>query len=171
MKRLFVLILAAFILVFGISGCSGPDLKGKKVGIIDTKYGKIYIELFSNEAPETVKNFEKLADSDFYDDLSFHRYEPGFVIQGGDPTGTGNGGPGYTIKEELNSHKHLRGAVGMATQGTNTDTGGSQFYITLAEVSELDGRYTVFGQVIDGMDAVEKLRAGDLMKKVTVKDK
>ena len=145
-------------------------LKGKKVGIIETKYGKIYIELFTDGAPNTVENFKKLAEQGFYDGLTFHRYEPGFVIQGGDPEGTGAGGPGYTIKAEINSHKHLKGAVGMARRSDDLDSAGSQFYITLQETPALDGGYTVFGQVVGGMDVVMKLRAGDGMEKVTVKD-
>lgn len=142
----------------------------RKVGIIETKYGKIYFELFPDEAPETVANFVYLADSGYYDNLVFHRYEPGFVIQGGDPTGTGGGGPGWTIIDEYNSHKHLKGAVGMATKAPYTNSGGSQFYITLEAQPGLDGNYTVFGQVIKGMDAAEKLRQGDEMLKVTVED-
>ncbi len=172
MKRLIIVLTAAILVLF-LAGCGGVDesqFKGKKMGIIETKYGKIYLELFSGEAPETVKNFEKLANSGFYNGLTFHRVVPGFVVQGGDPEGNGYGGPGYTIKEELNSHKHLKGAVGMATQGTNTNTGGSQFYVTLAELPQLDGGYTVFGQVLAGMEAVEKIQVGDKMDKVTVKD-
>jgi len=173
MKKLAIFLLAV-ILLLSAAGCeNGIDeskLKGKKVGIIETQYGKIYIELFTKDAPETVKNFEQLANSGFYNGLTFHRVEPGFVVQGGDPTGTGGGGPGYNIKEELNPRKHYKGAVGMATQGTNTNTGGSQFYITLNDVHDLDGRYTVFGQVLYGMDAVEKIQIGDKMDKVTVKD-
>ncbi len=145
-------------------------LKGKRVGIIETKYGKIYIELFKDEAPNTVENFKKLAEKGFYDSLTFHRYEPGFVIQGGDPEGNGMGGPGYTIKAEINSHKHLKGAVAMARRQGDLDSAGSQFYITLEEIPFLDGDYTVFGQVVGGMDAVIQLRAGDKMDKVTVKD-
>ncbi len=172
MKKLLILLVTITLMIF-VAGCGGVDesqFKGKKIGVIETKYGKIYLELYSREAPETVKNFEKLASSGFYNGLTFHRVEPGFIVQGGDPNGNGSGGPGYTIKEELNSHKHLKGAVGMATQGTNTNTGGSQFYITLGELTQLDGRYTVFGQVLAGMDAVEKIQVGDKMDKLTVKD-
>nr|WP_231682860.1 peptidylprolyl isomerase [Phosphitispora fastidiosa] len=145
-------------------------MEGKRVGIIETKYGKIYIELFKDEAPNTVENFKKLAEKGFYDSLTFHRYEPDFVIQGGDPEGNGRGGPGYTIKAEINSHKHLKGAVAMARKEGDLDSAGSQFYITLEETPFLDGQYTVFGQVVGGMDAVIQLRAGDKMDKVTVKD-
>lgn len=145
-------------------------LKGKKVAIIETKYGKIYVELFPKEAPGTVANFEKLAKSGYYNGKTFHRVEPGFVVQGGAPNPDGSGSLGYGIKEELNWHKHLKGAMGMATQGTNTNTGDAQFYICLADLPELDGRYTIFGQTIYGMDAVEKIKVGDKMEKVTVKD-
>jgi len=186
MKKLFALFLTVLTVVI-LGGCGGGNaekpeenkaaapfdeaqLKGKKAGIIETKYGKIYIELFPEDAPKTVENFEKLANSGFYDGLTFHRVEPGFVVQGGDPDGNGTGGPGYTIDEELNSRKHLKGAVGMATQGTNTNTGGSQFYITLEETPFLDGGYTVFGQVVSGMEAVGQIRIGDTMDKVIVKD-
>ncbi|WP_418791939.1 peptidylprolyl isomerase [Phosphitispora sp. TUW77] len=191
-KRIGVFIIIIMVMFLAAAGCAGNRekssvtsqgsqieqqaafdesvLKGKKVGIIETKYGKIYIELFQDEAPGTVENFKKLAEQGFYNGLTFHRYEPGFVIQGGDPEGTGAGGPGYTIKAEINSHKHLKGAVAMARRANDLDSAGSQFYITLEEKPFLDGQYTVFGQVVGGMDAVMKLRAGDIMDKVTVKD-
>ncbi|MHB9095720.1 MAG: peptidylprolyl isomerase, partial [Eubacteriales bacterium] len=146
------------------------QLKGKKAAMIETKYGKIYIELFPKEAPETVKNFEKLAKSGYYNGKTFHRVEPGFVVQGGAPNPNGSGSLGYGIPEELNWHKHLKGALGMATQGTNTNTGDAQFYIALADLPQLDGGYTVFGQTLSGMDAVEQIQIGDIMTKVTVKD-
>lgn len=145
--------------------------KVKKVAVIETKKGKIVFELFFADAPNTAANFEKLANKGFYNGLTFHRVEPGFVIQGGDPDGNGSGGPGYTIPEELNARKHEKGAVGMATQGTNSNTGGSQFYITLAAQPALDGGYTVFGQVIEGMDVVQKIEIGDVMTKVTIAER
>ena len=107
-----------------------------------------------------------LARQGFYDGLVFHRVEPGFVVQGGCPRGDGNGGPGYALRCEITRRSYARGSVGMALSGK--DTGGSQFFITLAPQPHLDGGYTLFGQVAAGMDAVDKLRPGDLIGHVTV---
>lgn len=134
--------------------------------IIEMAVGKIVVELYEKDAPGTVANFVKLAKQGFYDGLSFHRVEPGFVVQGGDPKGDGTGGPGYAIKDEVNTRKHLTGAVAMAKTAA-PNSAGSQFYITLAPQPGLDGRYTVFGQVVEGMDVVMKIKRGDIMKKVT----
>ncbi|WP_416334013.1 peptidylprolyl isomerase, partial [Anaerospora hongkongensis] len=134
----------------------------------ETDNGKIVIELFDKEAPKTVANFEKLIGEQFYDGLSFHRVIKGFVAQGGCPNGTGTGGPGYTIPCETkgNPHKHERGSLSMAHRGPNT--GGSQFFIVYEPQPHLDGVHTVFGKVIEGMDAVDKIKQGDKMNKVTV---
>ena len=133
---------------------------------IETTKGTVTVELFS-DVPISSKNFLDLASSGFYDGLTFHRYVPDFVIQGGDPTGTGGGGSGKTIPLEITAHKHLKGALGMArTQDPNSAT--SQFYICLADVPNLDSQYTVFGQVVEGMENVMELRQGDKMTKVTV---
>jgi peptidyl-prolyl cis-trans isomerase B (cyclophilin B) len=149
----------------------------------ETDRGEIVAELFDEEVPGTVANFAGLAAGTqewtdpktgqkvkrpFYDGLNFHRYEPGFVIQGGCPMGNGRGGPGYTIKCETqkNTHKHGPGALSMAHAGK--DTGGSQFFICLGTPRHLDGRHTVFGQVTSGMEVVQAIRAGDRMKKVWV---
>lgn len=131
---------------------------------------EIIIQFYPNEAPNTVANFEKLANSGFYNGVTFHRVIPGFVAQGGDPTGTGAGGPGYTIKCETegNPHKHVTGALSMAHAGK--DTGGSQFFICHEPQPHLDGVHTVFGQVIEGMDAVLRIKQGDVMKEVNVWD-
>ncbi|MDE2180755.1 MAG: peptidylprolyl isomerase, partial [candidate division NC10 bacterium] len=129
--------------------------------------GKIVVELYENDAPGTVANFVKLAKQGFYNGLNFHRVVSGFVVQGGDPKGDGTGGPGYTIKDEVNSRKHLTGAVAMAKTAA-PNSAGSQFYITLAPQSRLDSGYTVFGQVVEGMDIVMKIKQGDIMKKVTI---
>ncbi|OWT32942.1 peptidylprolyl isomerase [Methanobrevibacter sp. 87.7] len=139
-----------------------------KKATMETEKGTIILELFPNEAPGTVANFEKLANSGFYDGLTFHRVIPDFVIQGGDPNGDGTGGPGYTIKCETegNPHKHGTGALSMAHAGK--DTGGSQFFITLSPQPHLNGVHTVFGQVIEGMDVVYNIRQGDKMTKVRV---
>lgn len=139
-----------------------------KKAIMETDNGKIVIELFDKEAPKTVANFEKLIGEQFYDGLSFHRVIKGFVAQGGCPNGTGTGGPGYTIPCETkgNPHKHERGSLSMAHRGPNT--GGSQFFIVYEPQPHLDGVHTVFGKVIEGMDAVDKIKQGDKMSKVTV---
>lgn len=139
-----------------------------KKAIIETVHGNIVIELFANEAPKTVANFEKLINEKFYDGLSFHRVIKGFVAQGGCPHGTGTGGPGYTIPCETkgNPHKHERGSLSMAHRGPNT--GGSQFFIVYEPQPHLDGLHTVFGKVIEGMDAVDKIKQGDKMLKATV---
>ena len=123
---------------------------------LHTNHGAIEVELFAEDAPKTVDNFEKLARDGFYDGVVFHRVIPDFMIQGGDPTGTGTGGPGYTFEDEINDHKVERGALAMANAGPNTN--GSQFFIvTTQEAPWLDGKHTVFGQVTSGMDAVDKI--------------
>ena len=121
-----------------------------------TTEGPIEIELFEEDAPQTVGNFKKLAGDGFYDGVIFHRVIKDFMIQGGDPTGTGRGGPGYTFDDEFNDHKIVRGALAMANAGPNTN--GSQFFIvTTPEASWLDGKHTVFGRVVEGMDVVDKI--------------
>ena len=121
-----------------------------------TNHGAIRLELFPEDAPKTVANFERLARDGFYDGLSFHRVIPDFMIQGGCPRGDGTGGPGYTFEDEFNRHKVVRGALAMANAGPNTN--GSQFFIVTAEkASWLDGKHTVFGRVVDGMDAVDRI--------------
>ena len=125
---------------------------------MNTSHGTISFELFDEDAPETVANFRKLAGENFYDGIIFHRIIPDFMIQGGDPDGTGMGGPGYTFKDEINSHKVVRGALAMANAGPNTN--GSQFFIvTIESAPWLDGKHTVFGQVTDGMDTVDAIEA------------
>ena len=141
---------------------------GKKIGYIELENGgTIKIEFYPDSAPNTVANFEKLANSGFYNNLTFHRVEPGFVVQGGDPKGNGTGGPGYRIKAEFNSRKHVKGAVAMA-RSQDPDSAGSQFYICLAPAHFLDNNYTVFGQVLEGQELVDKIRRGDKMKTVKV---
>jgi peptidyl-prolyl cis-trans isomerase B (cyclophilin B) len=121
-----------------------------------TNHGAITIELFDDDAPKTVENFRKLAGDGFYDGVIFHRVIRDFMIQGGDPTGTGTGGPGYTFEDEFNDNKVVRGALAMANAGPNTN--GSQFFIvTTAEAPWLDGKHTVFGRVVDGMDTVDAI--------------
>ena len=123
---------------------------------LHTNHGAIELELYPDDAPKTVENFEKLARDGFYDGVIFHRVIPDFMIQGGDPTGTGTGGPGYTFEDEFNDHKVARGALAMANAGPNTN--GSQFFVVTAEATPwLDGKHTVFGRVTNGMDAVDEI--------------
>jgi len=123
---------------------------------LQTNHGSIDIELFDDDAPKTVDNFVSLARKGFYDGVIFHRVIPDFMIQGGDPTGTGTGGPGYTFEDEFNDHPVERGALAMANAGPNTN--GSQFFIvTAAACPWLDGKHTVFGRVTDGMDVVNAI--------------
>ncbi len=121
-----------------------------------TNHGDIVLELFDEDAPETVENFRTLAEKGFYDGLIFHRVIPDFMIQGGCPEGTGTGGPGYTFKDEFNDHKVVRGALAMANAGPGTN--GSQFFIVTTDAAPwLDGKHTVFGEVADGMDVVNTI--------------
>ena len=123
---------------------------------LHTNHGAIEIELFEGEAPKTVENFRKLAGDGFYSGVIFHRVIPDFMIQGGDPTGTGSGGPGYTFEDEFNDHPVERGALAMANAGPNTN--GSQFFIVTADACPwLDGKHTVFGKVTEGMDVVDTI--------------
>jgi peptidyl-prolyl cis-trans isomerase B (cyclophilin B) len=121
-----------------------------------TNHGAIAIELYDDDAPKTVANFLKLARDGFYDGVIFHRVIPDFMIQGGDPTGTGSGGPGYQFEDEFNDHKVVRGALAMANAGPNTN--GSQFFIVTTQAADwLDGKHTVFGRVTDGMEVVDEI--------------
>ena len=125
-----------------------------------TNHGAIELELFDEDAPKTVENFRKLAGDRFYDGVIFHRVIKDFMIQGGDPTGTGTGGPGYTFEDEFNEHKVERGALAMANAGPNTN--GSQFFIVTTDAAPwLDGKHTVFGRVTGGMDAVDSIEGAD----------
>ncbi len=123
---------------------------------LHTNHGAVEVELFDEDAPKTVENFLKLARDGFYDGVIFHRVIPDFMIQGGDPTGTGSGGPGYQFEDEFNDHKVERGALAMANAGPNTN--GSQFFIVTTEAASwLDGKHTVFGRVTNGMDVVDAI--------------
>jgi cyclophilin family peptidyl-prolyl cis-trans isomerase len=123
---------------------------------LHTNHGAIDLELFAEDAPTTVGNFLKLAADGFYDGVIFHRVIPDFMIQGGDPTGTGTGGPGYQFEDEINDHRIVRGALAMANAGPNTN--GSQFFIVTTEAAPwLDGKHTVFGRVTNGMDVVDAI--------------
>jgi peptidyl-prolyl cis-trans isomerase B (cyclophilin B) len=131
------------------------------------KGGEIRIEFYPEDAPKTVENFVTLAKKGFYDGLTFHRVVPGFVAQGGDPKGNGTGGPGYMIKAEFNKRRHVRGSLAMA-RSQDVDSAGSQFYITYGPQPHLDGSYTVFGQVVSGMEHVDAIKQGDRMRSVTI---
>jgi len=137
---------------------------------METSKGNIAIELYASAAPITVNNFVFLINEGFYDGVSFHRVIADFMIQGGDPTGTGTGGPGYRFEDEFdgNPHHHERGSLSMANAGPGTN--GSQFFICHSPQAHLDGRHTVFGKVTDGLDVVDKIATGDEMVKVTVSD-
>jgi cyclophilin family peptidyl-prolyl cis-trans isomerase len=127
---------------------------------LHTNHGAIAVELFDEDAPKTVDNFVKLARDGFYDGVTFHRVIPDFMIQGGDPTGTGTGGPGYSFEDEINEHKVERGALAMANAGPNTN--GSQFFVVTTESAPwLDGKHTVFGRVTSGMDVVDTISEVD----------
>ena len=159
-----------------IASCTSS---GKPVVTIETDKGKIVIELYPDAAPVTVDNFLTLIDQGFYDGLVFHRYDPGFVIQGGDPKGNGKGGPGWTIPGEFQDPNlrakmpaHEKGTVAMARTRI-PDSAGSQFYICLNpdpnRYRHLEGKYTAFGRVIKGLDVVDKIRVGDKMNRVKAK--
>ena len=137
---------------------------------IETDRGTIEIELYPQHAPKTVNNFIFLAREGFYDGVSFHRVIANFMIQGGDPTGTGRGGPGYRFEDELKSNPltHETGVISMANAGPNTN--GSQFFITHAPQPHLNGRHTVFGKVVKGQDVVDAICQGDIMKRVAVSE-
>ncbi len=153
----------ALAISLSIAGCS---MKGHNV-ILETNYGTIEIKLFDDAAPVTSENFRRLVSEGFYDSLQFHRIVPGFVIQGGDPNSKtpnrmtyGQGGPGYTLPAEI-GEPHLRGSVGMAREGDQVNpqrrSNGSQFYICLSDLPQLDGKYTIFGTVVKGMDVADSI--------------
>ncbi len=134
---------------------------------LSTECGDIIVALLADDSPYTVSNFIHLANLGFYDGLTFHKVIPGFVIQAGDPAGTGEGGPGYVFADEANSETHLRGVVSMANQGL-PGTNGSQFFICLADLPMLDGRHTIFGRVTEGMEIVDQLESGDRITRIEI---
>ena len=136
---------------------------------ITTAKGDIVFTFYPNEAPLHAAAFIKLARAGFYDDLNFHRVEPGFVIQGGDPSGNGTGGPGYNLEAEFSELPHLKGTVAMA-RSANPNSAGSQFYICLDDAPFLNRQYTVFGHVVEGQSVVDAIRPGDKMVQVTIED-
>lgn len=151
------------------SDVAASKAAGMQHATITTEKGAIEVELDGKDAPLSVANFVKLSQAKFYDGLTFHRVEPGFVIQGGDPNGDGSGGPGYNIKLEIAPNlKHIEGALAWA-RTNDPDSAGSQFYITLAATPSLDGKYAVFGKVTKGMDVVKSIAKGDKIVSVVVK--
>lgn len=146
------------------------DVKMKYFATIETNRGNIELEFFPVYAPKTVNNFVFLAREGFYDGVSFHRVISNFVIQGGDPTGTGSGGPGYNFEDETRNNplKHETGVISMANAGPNTN--GSQFFITHSPQPHLNGKHTVFGKVTKGMEVVNAIRQGDKMNRVTIRE-
>jgi peptidyl-prolyl cis-trans isomerase B (cyclophilin B) len=146
------------------------DSKKKYTATIETSKGKLKLELFAKDVPITVNNFVFLSRDGYYDDTTFHRVIAGFMAQGGDPTGTGTGGPGYSIPDEFTKHKHVTGALSMANTG-RPNTGGSQFFITYAPQPHLDGHHSVFGQLTEVMDVLKKLKNGDALVRITIEEK
>lgn len=167
MRRVFLLFLIINLIAAPYLFAAEKEKKTPMVSI-ETDKGEIVFEMFPDVAPKTVARITELVQQGFYNGLTFHRVVPGFVIQGGDPKGNGTGGSGKKLKAEFNSKKHVLGTVAMA-RAQDPDSADSQFYICLEAQPHLDGNYTVFGQVIKGIDVVQKIAAGDVMKKVTVK--
>jgi peptidyl-prolyl cis-trans isomerase B (cyclophilin B) len=145
------------------------DTSKQYTAIIETEKGDLVLELFASDVPVTVNNFIFLAREGFYDDTTFHRVISNFMAQGGDPTGTGTGGPGYTFADEFNKHTHVTGALSMANAGP--DTNGSQFFITYTPQKHLDGKHSVFGQLIDGMDVLGAIEQGDTIVRITIEER
>lgn len=174
MKKLICMILIA---VTVLAGCGNSGGKNPVVTVEMASGSKFTIELYPDKAPNTVKNFISLIQQGYYDGLKFHRVERGLLVQGGDPLGTGMGGPGYQIKGEFpnngvnNDLKHTEGVISMARTMLSNDTAGSQFFICLVDLPSLDGDYATFGKVISGMDVVKNIQVGDVMKTVTVDTK
>lgn len=173
MKKIFSVLLALLSLS---TAANAQDLTiGDKTSMenqkeyvkIETDYGNVYFEFFEHDAPKHVEAFKKLTNEGFYNGLVFHRVVPDFVAQTGDPTGTGTGGPGYNLKAEFNSKPHIRGAIGMA-RAQHPDSAGSQFYFVLKDARFLDHEYTVFGQVVKGMEVVDQITQGDKMNNVSI---
>ncbi len=147
------------------------DTKKSFTATFETSRGNIVVDLFPKDAPNTVNNFVFLARAGFYNGTKFHRVIPDFMIQGGDPEGTGRGGPGYKFNDELknNPRKHQRGSLSMANAGPNTN--GSQFFITHIATDWLNGKHTVFGQVRSGQEVVDAVKQGDTLKSVTIEER
>ena len=145
------------------------DSSKQYTATIETEKGNLVLELFAADVPVTVNNFVFLAGEGFYDGTTFHRVIPGFMAQGGDPIGTGTGGPGYSFADEFTKHTHVTGTLSMANAGPNTN--GSQFFITYAPQPHLNGMHSVFGQLTEGMDVLEAIETGDRIIRITIEAK
>jgi len=150
-------------------GVLSSDKIQNKKAVVETSKGKIEFELYADKAPKTVSNFVYLAEKGFYNGLTFHRVVPGFVIQGGDPTGTGSGGPGYKFEDETVQGDYKAGTVAMANSGPNTN--GSQFFICIEDQPTLPKQYNLFGQVTSGMDIVKNIAVGDKIISIKIENK
>jgi peptidyl-prolyl cis-trans isomerase B (cyclophilin B) len=176
-----VILIVVFAIIPGLKGdsqspktYSAPpsmtiDTSKQYTATIETEKGNLVLELFASDVPMTVNNFMSLAREGFYDGLTFHRVVPGFVVQGGCPIGDGTGGPGYQFDDEITEHTHVAGALSMANSGPNTN--GSQFFITYTPQHHLDGHHSVFGQLVEGMDVLERIEQGDVMIRITIEEK
>jgi peptidyl-prolyl cis-trans isomerase B (cyclophilin B) len=145
------------------------DTNKQYIATIETEKGNLVLELFASDVPKTVNNFVFLAREGFYDGTTFHRVIQDFMAQGGDPTGTGGGDPGYSFADEFSEHTHIAGALSMANRGT--DTNGCQFFITYTPQHHLDGKHSVFGQLIEGMDVLVKIKQGDTIIRITIEER
>ncbi len=181
-----ILVLATLLLASCAATSSGPvttnepmnystpppmtiDTGKQYTAAIETEKGNLVLELYAKDVPVTVNNFVFLAREGFYSNTTFHRVIAGFMAQGGDPTGTGAGGPGYSFADEFTEHTHVTGALSMANSGPNTN--GSQFFITYAPQPHLDGMHSVFGRLVDGMDVLEAIEQGDTIVRITIEEK
>ncbi len=175
-----ILVLAALLSTSCAGGESKPktysapppmtiDTSKQYIATIETEKGDIVLELFASDVPVTVNNFVFLAREGFYDGTTFHRVIPGFMAQGGDPTGTGTGTPGYSFADEFTEHTHVAGALSMANSGPNTN--GCQFFITYTPQHRLDGKHSVFGQLIEGIDILEKIEQGDTIIRISIEER
>jgi len=145
------------------------DTSKQYTATIETVKGNLVLELFASDVTVTVNNFVFLAREGFYDGTTFHRVIPDFMVQGGDPTGTGTGGPGYKFADEFTKHTHVTGALSMANAGPNTN--GSQFFITYTPQTHLNGQHSVFGQLVDGMDVLKTIEKGDTIVRITIEER
>ena len=144
------------------------DTNKQYTAIIETERGNLVLELFAKDVPVTVNNFVFLAREGFYDGSTFYRVVPDFMAQGGDPTGTGTGSPGYSFADEITEHTHMDGALSMANTGPNTNS--CHFFITYTPQHHLDGKHSVFGQLIEGMDVLKRIKQGDIIKQIIIEE-
>lgn len=152
---------------FDAPPCMTIDTSKSYTAVVKTSKGDFIMDLRPDLAPQHVNSFVFLSQQGFYDGIVFHRVEPGFVIQGGDPTGTGSGGPGYTLPAEFSSEPFVRGVLGMA-RSQDPNSAGSQWFVTLGDAHHLDGSYTVFGSVTSGMDVVDSIAVGDTINTIEI---